>query len=675
MDKRIKWLIWSLVAAVFLAFIIWFWSLGAVASEDVPQIRLEVSKPSVEVKRRNAADWTKVETAIEVQIGDIIRTDVGGEAEIRWGDNGVTRLDPETSLTIEIAPSDPSSVTQSVIKLKLETGRVWSRVLKLFGPEAAFEVRTDNVVSTVRGTAFGVGLAGTSTEVIVNEGVVESAPIMGGNGVFVRQGRMGNFEGDGALRLVRDLGSADIWAEANRELDQAFDQALIKEVGVRFGRMQKPAPEWLTELSENLRLKIESHDAEWLAGNYAIRRTAALALGRGVSVEGVESMFRKAKGNHRERIIGTVRLAIVAARNPDFDKRFGDPGGHRLDALEILRDSLLNDGSAGGFDVRLINLGEGMFKAWADVDRSNEDWLKDQVARVRDDLAKTGDMNDAVRYVLDRNALALLDVGGHGPSAAEATSTPGEQPVTDAGSRGTSEKQTSVSGPLTVIKPVTTANPTTNAAQTQPTACNYRSVSLSARPERGAKVGEAVTMALVGICPDGTVNDLTAQARFNPGLPTDGKVDGRIFYPARDGSIVLYGTTEVGGLTRVSKTTVSVDKAAKKLASLKVSALGPTTITTGQSVALEAMAEYSDGSKSDVTYQCGWLTSNQRLAMVTNQRLQSLTGTGDVSATCSYTENDINVFGSLMFSIILDPALQPNLGKPPAQQYPGSYLY
>ncbi|MBI5654757.1 FecR domain-containing protein [Candidatus Uhrbacteria bacterium] len=672
MDKRIKWFIGTLIVAVFLAFMVWFWSLGAVASEDVPQIRLEVSKPSVEVKRRDTADWITVETATEVQIGDSIKTDVGGEAEIRWGDSGVTRLDPATTLTVEAVPADPSSVTQSIIKLRVETGRVWSRVLKLFGPEAAFEVRTDNVVSTVRGTAFGVGLAGTSTEVMVNQGVVESAPVTGGNGVFVRQGRMGSFGDDGALRYLRDLNSTDTWAEVNRKLDETFDKALAEEVAIRFGRMQKPAPEWLTELSEDVHLGFAGDGAKHLAGYYARRRVAALALGRNSRFDKDFLGMMDDPGEH-ERLLGQVRLALQLARHPEVAKKFGDPGGHKLDSLEDLRKFLLDDGKAGSIDARLIGLGEGMFKAWDNEDRSNEDWLKDQVGQVRDDLAKTEDMTEAVRYVLDRNALALLDIGSPASSTVETTSTQSEQPAAEAGDASEPEKQTSVPVQTTTIKPTTVANPTMNAAQIQPAACNYRSVTLTARPERGAKVGDAVTLALSGTCPDGTTNDLTAQARFNPGLPTDGKIDGRIFYPAKDGSIVLYGTTDIGGMTRVAKTTISVDKAAKKLMSLKVSALGPTTITTGQSVALQAMAEYSDGSTSDITYQCGWLTSDQRLAMVTNQRLQSLSGTGDVSATCNYTENGVTVFGSLMFTIVLDPALQPNLGKPPTQQYPGTY--
>lgn len=674
MDKRIKIFAGGLVAVLVLAFGIWFWSLGAVASEDVPAIRVETTKQSVEFKQKDSADWRRVETAQEVGIGDMVRTDKDGAAQIRWGDRGVTRLDPDTTLTIEEVPSDPSSVTHAAIRLKLETGRVWSRVLKLFGPESAFEVKTNSVVATVRGTAYGTSITGSSTAVMVNEGVVEAAPSKGGNGSFVRQGKLGEFGGDGSLRNLRDLGPQDEWAGANQKLDQIFDEDLANEAAMRFGRLQKPAPEWLTELSEDMRLRFAGNSRDTLSGYYARRRIAALALGRNVSVESVNKLVPMMSGKNRELALGNVRLALQMVRTPAVGKRFGDPGVRRLNALETLRTGLLSDGIPGEIDARLVYLSESMVRAWSDNDGKNIASLQLDISDMRLQIANSPDLSDAARNTLDRDALALLDPGG--VPAAGASSTSGVT-ITSTSTTETQGQDSSQTPAGQARPPIQVTNPNTpTGSVVQPeTSCDYRLLTLMAKPDRGIKVGDAVSLSLYGNCPDGRTDDLTRQASFNPGLTTDGKIDGSVFYPAKDGTIRIFAALQLNGRTRSADTSITVDKTPKRLTGVKVTAIGPTTITTGQSVPLQATAAYSDGSTSDVTYQCQWMTSNARLAMVTNQRLQSLSGTGDVSATCNYSENGANVFGSIMVTIQLDPALQPRTTNPTGQKLPGFTLY
>lgn len=674
MEKRIKLIAGGLLAVLVLAFGIWFWSLGAVASEDVPAIRVETTKQSVEFKQKDSADWKKVETAQEVGVGDMVRTDKDGAAQIRWGDRGVTRLDPDTTLTIEEVPANPSSVTHAAIKLRLESGRVWSRVLKLFGPESAFEVKTNSVVATVRGTAYGTSITGSSTAVTVNEGVVEAAPSKGGNGTFVRQGKLGEFGGDGSLRNLRDLGPQDEWAGANRNLDKIFDEDLANETAMRFARLQKPAPEWLTELSEDMHLKFDlDGETSKLAGAYAMRRVAALALGRNVSLESILSAKKWSEATRGDKVLNYVRLALQLARNPVVGKRFGDPGAHKLDVLETLRTNLLSDGVPGEIDARLVYLSESIVRAWSDNDGQNVGSLQRDVSDLRLQISNSPDLSGGARNKMDRDALALLDFGGV-PVAETSSTTEGTAAST---STPETQGQDSTQTPSGSQPPNQVTNPKSPAGSVvkPETSCEYRLLTLMAKPDRGIKVGDAVSLALYGNCPDGRTDDLTGQASFNPGLTTDGKIDGRVFYPAKDGTIRIYATLQLNGRMRFADTSITVDKTPKRLTGVKVLALGPTTITTGQSVPLQATAAYSDGSTTDVTYQCQWMTSNARLAMVSNQRLQSLSGTGDVSATCNYSENGVNVFGSIMVTIQLDPALQPRTTNPTGSKLPGFTLY
>ncbi|GEM_PF-2532559 len=89
--------------------------------------------------------------------GDMIQTGADGSAEIAWSGFGRTILSANTSLTISRAEHGASS-DGIIAKMKLESGRVWTRLEKLLSTGSSFEVKASNVVATVRGTSFGVGL-------------------------------------------------------------------------------------------------------------------------------------------------------------------------------------------------------------------------------------------------------------------------------------------------------------------------------------------------------------------------------------------------------------------------------------------------------------------------------------------------------------------------------------
>ena len=114
-------------------------------------------------------------------------------------------------------------------------------------------------------------------------------------------------------------------------------------------------------------------------------------------------------------------------------------------------------------------------------------------------------------------------------------------------------------------------------------------------------------------------------------------------------------------LSSTANLTVSV--ARRSLSKITVTATGPTSISTGERIPVHAMATYSDNSTADITYQCQWSTSDPRMALVSNAIFQHLQGTGTVSAICAYTENRVSLSGSLLFTITLDPSLQPTRGQ------------
>jgi len=105
--------------------------------------------------------------------------------------------------------------------------------------------------------------------------------------------------------------------------------------------------------------------------------------------------------------------------------------------------------------------------------------------------------------------------------------------------------------------------------------------------------------------------------------------------------------------------TVSPSISQKTPVKVMVTTLNGTELKTGQSAKLDAMVVYSDGSFSSVTSQCAWSTSDAAKAAVQNANFMSLSGTGLVDATCTYSLGGKTYSGALSFTITAASVLQP----------------
>jgi len=85
--------------------------------------------------------------------GDLIETETESSAVVVWPDYGHTLLDASSKLTITKATQDANNIN---VELKLDSGRIWTRLERLLGTGSGFDVRSSNVVATVRGTSFGL---------------------------------------------------------------------------------------------------------------------------------------------------------------------------------------------------------------------------------------------------------------------------------------------------------------------------------------------------------------------------------------------------------------------------------------------------------------------------------------------------------------------------------------
>jgi hypothetical protein len=85
--------------------------------------------------------------------GDIVVTGDNGIAVIRYIDDSINRLSPESELRIRKLYQDEDKETKTEIVVELDYGRVWSQVVNLVGDESSFNVVSDDVTTTASKSA------------------------------------------------------------------------------------------------------------------------------------------------------------------------------------------------------------------------------------------------------------------------------------------------------------------------------------------------------------------------------------------------------------------------------------------------------------------------------------------------------------------------------------------
>ncbi len=662
---------------LFCAFSVWFWSLGVVmASEGVPPIRVDVVQGTVEIRSTGSDAWKTLTASTNVAVGDSLRTMESGKAEIHWGDRGITRVDPKTELQIEALP-EAGALTNASVKMRLASGKVWNRMYKLLDVQSDIQVRTDTVVATVRGTAFGVGADASGLETAVTESVVNIGSLDGKVGSLVREGRWGRFAKDGSPEIIRNLTEQDSWVTEQRAKDQTYDQEMRRAADERLKRMQGKGPAWLRALSEQLHLATAPEkDADDLASAYAARRLAEAAQAQDESSKtaAFAALLERARKSPAAWQAYLSRVRDLSLLSDPAQSQ----GRSVRDTMWRLREQALGETAVGRRYVLALNIDDKIDELLArPVDASREsdaeklrrevdDWQQgSRDGLTSDDMSKLASKADALRERLreigSANEVVIPPAPIEPTNSTTTSSTPGEVPTR----------------PTTTGTGTKPGTGTTTPVNTPPTTavCASPRVSLFIKPST-ISLSETAGLVLIKACADGKTEDISSKSVFNVSDLAIADARGASVLPRKVGRVAVTGSYTVDGRTLSDTQTLVITDAAgeKKLSGVRVSTGGSTQLTTGQRAPLDALAVYADGTTKSVTYQCVWSTTNARLAMISGNTFQHLQGTGSVDAVCAYTESGTTVKGSLTFTIGLDPALQPTNGRKPGYQYPTSFI-
>jgi hypothetical protein len=259
--------------------------------------------------------------------GEAVVTGADGKTTIDWFGTGETRVGESTTVILQRAQTTEGA---TLVRLRLESGRVWSRVLRLLDLGSDISVETSDVVATVRGTSFDVQkMNGGPTTIWVADSVVEaSGATVGGtsDGFFIPEGSMADFGTGSRTTNTRPISQSDLttpWFTRNHEADGKFRaQTLERLKGSLAGRTSSGYLRDVSKWSEGLHTRLADRDLRFrLESRYLLRRLLEIRLTAEEGRSGLAYQeFGRLDGELRNRIqtnieaIQALRPAVLAAQ-------------------------------------------------------------------------------------------------------------------------------------------------------------------------------------------------------------------------------------------------------------------------------------------------------------------------------------------------------------------------
>jgi len=568
---------WVPVIIVFLLLLggIWFWSLGSLPDATPSTATLTSVEGQVSVKAPGANDYVLAKQGAEIAQGSSVRTGSDGKATISWYGDAESRLGPDSEISVVTAQDDAEQGAS--LRLRLETGRVWSRVMRLLDLDSDMTVETNDVVATVRGTSFDMEKKPAQpTTLWVADSVVEAsgASVAGPkDGFFVPEGSMATFGGATLTNSVQPLSDADRntdWFKNNSQADKDFRTNKVKRLMDSLAVDKVPTTGVLhdiTEGSESLREKLASGPKrEQLATRILLRRLAVVrrTIEEGKSGLGFQE-FARLDGDFRNQIasgpdaIKSLRPAVLMAQVLYRDVRPSDAAYRVKQQLEEWLPLVARSPSDVLF-ARLLSIDARLDEAATETDALSFDQASQMVILARQGLTNADrEMREAKGVdapALDRlrHIWKALSVRADALDARVKTALapPPALPTILIDTTQPTSTPATTSTPVAPIAPTTT----TPVAPTQPP----KAISLQITPaQSNLAFGDAVTFRAIVVYDTGLTRDVTKLTKFQATPPGYGALNGNTFTASQlQGSVSFTGTYDDNGQTLQGSASVTI---------------------------------------------------------------------------------------------------------------------
>ncbi len=563
---------WLPILIVFLLILggLWFWSLGALPEEATTQARITATEGAVSVRGIDSSERTAAPDMVLAE-GETIVTGTDGKATVDWFGTGETRVGESTTVVLQRAQTTEGA-TQ--VRLRLETGRVWSRVLRLLDLGSDVSVETGDVVATVRGTSFDVQkMNGGPTTIWVADSVVEaSGATVGGasDGFFIPEGAMADFGTGSRTTSTRPISQTDRatpWFTRNREADGNFRAQTLERLKASLaGRTPSGFSRDLTRWSEGLRMRFAGRDRRLrLESRYLLRRLLEIRLMAEDGKSGLAYQeFARLDGELRSRLQANpeaaqvVRQAVLAAQIMFRDV---PPSSAAYRVKQQVEEwlPLVARNSAERLYARLMTIDARLDEASAAIEVSEEETATQVLVLARQGLVNADRERKEAKDLEAAQAERIRRVWKALSIRAEALdlrlkaldeplpSPPVEEPETAPTSTEPTPIPTPTSTPP-VIPPTTTP------------AVAPKPVSLSLTPT-SLTIGfsERVTYRAIVVYDTGLTRDVSKATRFTASPTGYGALNDNVFSATQlQGSITINASYEEQGMTLTAASSLTI---------------------------------------------------------------------------------------------------------------------
>lgn len=209
-----------IVSSLSVIFLYSYFTTPAIAQISA---KLRIVKGEVRVRENENIGWVRARNGAALGVGDSVRTLTSGLATVTYFEKSITRLSPNSEISLKETGQLKDRTRATRITLKQVFGKSWQRVEKQARNESRFEVETPAAVASVRGTVFRVDVEKSGKSIFyVFNGVVEirargkRVSLTSGEKIVVIPGAAVS------LNLVKKITSRDrdSWYRWNMEADQ-----------------------------------------------------------------------------------------------------------------------------------------------------------------------------------------------------------------------------------------------------------------------------------------------------------------------------------------------------------------------------------------------------------------------------------------------------------------------
>jgi hypothetical protein len=627
---------------------IWVWMLGAPPEEKGSAVRVTAVQGTAEQKAPSAAEWLPLASGVTLPEGTSVRTGEGSRVTLAFGDQAESRIAANSEVVVTQATFDGDGQADAKVTVTVQKGRVWSRVLRLFDLDSGFTVKTNDVVATVRGTAFDVEKRVESDDSVL--WVSQSAVEAGDEKAFSADAAPDRLVSEGYMRAFKKGvpqpkqpiptdSFQGAWVKDMRALDAEFLAKSVRAPASGGTGMMASLTRW----SQSMRMPFMKGQAkkdamqklmqdEWLA-----TRDQAEQGNVGEATQAFSKTMEKAKAMVADKDQGTERMVRRALFRAwlSFDDVGPNDAPYRLKQKmeDAMGEQLAEDPTESAY-FRLMVLDARVDEAIAALDRKELDTAQKTIELVQQGLVNVErdvkGMKDLT--VAHRRALMAKDLAIHVRLEAlqERKRAAMEKPVEPApvlevapsstapiAPTSTTPSKPADKKPATPPAPVTTQTPTPAPTPTpppsQPTAKACTGLKLSVQPAT-LEVKQTAALSAYATYDDGTGEDVTRLAAYRL-LSGAGTLAGSVFTATAAGTAQIEASMKCPANTVSASASVTVSAPAVTPTRFSMGAQPP-TIGLGGTVTLTAAMQYSDNSSKTVTANTSFTSSDPNMGSV-----------------------------------------------------------